>query len=126
MRVQDVMTRRVRTIDSRASVERARSLMTKGGVHHLPVRDSHRRIVGMISWNDLRAAPERGAVEDFMAHRLLIVRPDTSLGGAAALMRAHAIGALPVMDGVRLAGILTRSDLLDVVDHHADSLSGRG
>jgi CBS domain-containing protein len=65
--------------------------------------------------------PDEGAVGDFMSRKLLIVRPDTSVGAAAALMREHAIGSLPVLRGTRLVGIVTVSDMLDVVDD-ADGL----
>jgi CBS domain-containing protein len=116
MRVQDVMTRKVLTIEGDESVERARAIMKKAGVHQLVVRGRRGRVVGVIGTADLRAAPKGAGVADFMSSKLLIVRPGTSLGSAAALMRANAVGSLPVLSGNRLVGIVTVSDMLDVVD----------
>src|SRR6476660_6286890 len=116
MRVQDVMTTRVLTIDASESVDRAKAKMLEAGVHQLVVRGKRRRIVGVIGAADVRGAPAGSRVEDFMPPKLFIVRPGTALGSAAALMRAKAIGSLPVLQGTRLVGIVTASDMLDVVD----------
>ena len=41
--------------------------------------------------------------------------PDTALEDAADLMRGHVIGCLPVLDGDNLVGIVTITDLLDLL-----------
>jgi CBS-domain-containing membrane protein len=41
------------------------------------------------------------------------VAPNGSIADAARLMRKQRIGALPVVEGRRIVGILTRSDILD-------------
>jgi CBS domain-containing protein len=116
MTVQDVMTRKVVTIRADDTVAHARAKMAQAHVHQLVVCDRHRGVVGVISAGDVREVPGAGPVADFMCRHLLIVRPDTAVGSAAALMRAHAIGSLPVLNGTRLVGIVTVSDMLDVVD----------
>ena len=116
MWVQDVMTTKVVTIDASDSVDHACAKMRKAGVHQLVVRGKHGRIVGVIGSADVKRVPDGASVADFMSRKLLIVRPDTAVGSAAALMRAHAIGSLPVLRGTRLVGIVTASDMLDVVD----------
>jgi acetoin utilization protein AcuB len=116
MQVQDVMTAKVLTIDAHDTVARARARMCQKGVHQLVVTAERDGVVGIIGVADVGSAPDGGCVQDFMSRRLFIVRPDTSVGAAAALMRAHAIGSLPVLDGRRLVGIVTVSDMLDVVD----------
>ena len=123
MRVQDVMTASVLTIDAHDTVARARARMCQKGVHQLVVTAEGGGVAGVISVADVRSAPDGGRVEDFMSRRLFIVRPGTSVGAAAALMRAHAIGSLPVLDGRRLVGIVTVSDMLAVVDRTDGALS---
>jgi nucleotide-binding universal stress UspA family protein len=90
--------------------------MRKAAVHQLVVRGKRGRVVGVIGAADVRAAPVGAVVGDFMSRRLVIVRPGTDVGSAAALMRANAIGSLPVLKRTRLVGIVTVSDMLDVVD----------
>jgi CBS domain-containing protein len=98
--------------------------MRKAGVHQLVVRGRRGRVVGVIGAADVRTAPDHASVADYMSHKLLIVRPGTAVGSAAALMRARAVGSLPVLRGNRLVGIVTVSDMLDVVDD-ADGVLGR-
>jgi CBS domain-containing protein len=123
MQVQDVMTAKVLTIQTRDSIARARTRMRDAGVHQLVVTGPRGRVIGVIGAADIRETPDRGMVSDFMSRHLFIVRPDTSLGAAAALMRAHAIGSLPVLRGKRLVGIVTVSDMLDLVDDADGSVS---
>ncbi|MGH7872471.1 MAG: CBS domain-containing protein, partial [Candidatus Binatia bacterium] len=54
-------------------------------------------------------------VEEVMTHDLFIVRPETPLAAAVALLRRHRIGSLPVVKDRQLIGIITRSDILDFV-----------
>lgn len=123
MQVQEVMTSKVLTIAAHDSITQAQARMRKAGVHQLVVTGPRGRVVGVLGAADLRDAPSSGRVDDFMSRRLLIVRPDTSIGAAAALMRAHAVGSLPVLEGRRLVGIVTVSDMLDVVDDADGSLN---
>jgi acetoin utilization protein AcuB len=50
-----------------------------------------------------------------MTHDVLTVEPDTPLDDAARLLRRERIGALPVVSGGRIVGIVTRSDLLEAL-----------
>ncbi|HEU5464011.1 MAG TPA: CBS domain-containing protein, partial [Candidatus Binatia bacterium] len=54
-------------------------------------------------------------VEAVMTHDVFIVRPETPLMAAVALLRRHRIGSLPVVKDKSLVGIITRSDILDFV-----------
>ena len=52
------------------------------------------------------------AVRDWMNRRVTTMRPDTSLGEAARLMRAHKIRHVLVVEGAgRIVGIVTAHDL---------------
>jgi acetoin utilization protein AcuB len=48
-----------------------------------------------------------------MTTNVLTLTPHDSMVDAARLMRRERIGAVPIVDGNRLVGILTRSDVLD-------------
>ncbi len=54
-------------------------------------------------------------VASHMSRDLLTVGPDDGLGEAAKRMVARGVGAVLVMDGERLGGILTERDLLKAV-----------
>jgi acetoin utilization protein AcuB len=53
-------------------------------------------------------------VDKVMTQSVLTVGPDRGAKDAAQLMLDHTIGALPVVDGGRLVGIVTVTDLLRV------------
>lgn len=116
MTVRDVMTRSVVTIAPDDTIENAGTRMTEAGVHQLVVRGARGGIRGVIGRGDLGGAPRTARIRDFMPRRLVSVHPDTPIAHAAALMRSYAIGSLPVISGRRLVGIVTVSDLLDLVE----------
>ena len=54
-------------------------------------------------------------VADTMTRDLLTIEPDAGLGEAARRMASRGVGAVVVLDGERLSGILTERDLLKAV-----------
>jgi len=60
-----------------------------------------------------------------MSHYLITVRPDETVVGAATKMVAEAISCLVVMDGEKLAGIVTERDYLHKVPVTGDSFKMR-
>ncbi len=112
--VSQLMTRDPVTVRPEDSVATARERMAKGGFHHLPVVDAGGRLVGIVSQHDLERA--RGLpsprVADCMTPDPVTVMPDTPVVEAVQKMLAYHIGALPVLEGERLVGILTERDIL--------------
>ncbi len=134
--VSEWMTRSVVTIKPLDSLRKARGLMAEHRVNQLPVVRNH-TLLGIVTDRDLRDAypssmqsyrkgidqfAESYTVQDVMTFNVITVTPDTSLKEAALLLRRHRIGALPVVEGKRLVGILTRSDLLDFLLGKQESL----
>ena len=117
MQVRDVMTRSVVTIDADETIAVARERMADAGVHQLVVRGKRGGVKGVIGLGDLSNVSRTARVGDFMPRRLLSVTPDTPVARAAALMKDHAIGSLPVLNGSRLVGIVTVSDMLALVEN---------
>ncbi len=130
MLVANRMQRNVITIEREASLRRARRVMENHRIRHLPVVEG-RRLVGILTDRDIRqAAPssaasltsrERDEFMDFlrvgqvMTRRIISVTPITSISEAARLLRRYWIGCLPVVEDRLLVGILTSSDLLEVL-----------
>jgi acetoin utilization protein AcuB len=128
MRVDRWMARNVVTIRRSATVQAARTLMTARRIRHLPVVDSDDRLVGIVTDRDLRqvifdpALHERVAelaqllagltVDRIMTAAVVTVAPGAPIRDAARLMHERRIGALPVIEGVRVVGILTESDVV--------------
>jgi len=119
MRVAEVMTEQVRTVRPDMPALDAWELMRRKRFHHLAVTDGS-RIVGVLSDRDAggrngAVVRARSTVGDLMTTSVLTVQPTTTVRRVANLMRGRTIGCVPVVDGERLVGILTVSDLLDIL-----------
>ncbi|MGA7992772.1 MAG: CBS domain-containing protein [Thermoanaerobaculia bacterium] len=128
MRVQDVMTPHVRTIAADQSAETAYTTMKALNVHHLVVRNEGAALVGIVSSHDLGAPAEEEfrrnrRVADVMSPHVVTADPEMPVRQAANLMRGRSINCLPVVQPgrtPRLVGIVTTSDLLEVLGHGVD------
>lgn len=119
--VEDLMSRPVLTVHYDESLWDAWQLLFVSGLRHLVAMDDTRACLGVLSdrniLSDLPMTPEhlqQRSVGDVLARvPVLAVHPEQTPGEAAALMHAHAVEALPVLDGSnRLVGIITETDLV--------------
>ena len=124
MRVQDVMTEGVKTLAPTAAAEDAWNVMRFNRIHHLVVTKG-KRVVGVLSDRD--AGGHRGAsvrmnstVADLMTAPAVTVEPTTTVRQAANVMRGRSIGCLVVVESGRVVGIVTVSDLLELVGRGLD------
>jgi acetoin utilization protein AcuB len=119
MRVDALMRKRVQTVREDGSAEQALKRMRAGNLRHLVVLRG-RRVVGMLSDRDLTAILVGGVrvdrtIDQVMRRDVVGIAPGDTVEQAARRMRLRKIGALPVIDGDELVGILTVSDLLDLI-----------
>ena len=119
MRLHDIMTTKVETVTLGTSAEDAWNRMKGRRIHHLVVMDGA-SVAGVLSDRDLGSA--RGAalradksVDDLMACPVVSVTSNTTVREAANKLRGRSIGCLPVVDRGRLTGIVTVSDLLELI-----------
>lgn len=131
MRIAQWMKGPVESIGSHETVRRARTLLRQHRINQLPVVDNG-RLVGILTERDLRAAfattpelpeelgeregvpdPEHIPVETVMTADVLTLGPDDTVEDAARVMRRRRIGSIPIVEGKRVVGMLTRSDVID-------------
>ena len=136
MRVKDVMTRRVETVSIADTALDAREKMKLHRIRHLVALDG-KDVAGVVSSRDLAAmglSPGGPRVEDVMTYPAVAVEPETTIREAANLLRGRTMGCLPVMEEGKLVGILTTTDLLELLGRGVDRpapaerriLKGRG
>lgn len=119
------MTRNPKTVTPDDPLAGAARILREHGFHHLPVVEGG-KLVGILSDTDLRnaslaATPEEGAngqpgdrpVRAVMRTEVWSLTPDDSLEDALLILSREKFGALPVLEGDRLVGILSRVDLLN-------------
>lgn len=124
MRVQDVMTEGVRTIAPTATAEDAWNVMRLHRIHHLVVTRAN-NVVGILSDRDAggrhgTAVRKNKAIGDLMTAPAVTIEPTTTVREAANVMRGRSIGCLVVVERGRIVGIVTVSDLLELVGRGLD------
>jgi acetoin utilization protein AcuB len=124
MRVAEIMTREVQTVPPEMSAAEAWDLMRRRQIHHLVVTAGS-EVMGVLSDRD--AGGRRGAivrarsrVADLMTTAVVTAAPDMTVRKIANLMRGRTIGCVPVTDRERLVGIVTTSDLLELLGRGID------
>jgi CBS domain-containing protein len=146
--VADVMTTDVATVPETAGYKEIAALLRRHGVSVLPVLDPHRRVIGVVSEADvldLHASRElpRGAIRlawqlkqwsraskataaDLMTAPAVTISPDASVADAARLLQDRHLTRLPVTDpNGRLAGVISRADVLSILERPDDLIRGQ-
>ena len=112
--VADVMTQPVVVVSDTATIAVARQMLESDDHDALPVVTDSGRCIAMVSRRDLLPGgldPSR-PVTDAVGCDVVTVPPDASVLEALHHMLEDGVGHLPVVDGDRLVGICTRSDIL--------------
>lgn len=117
MLVRDHMSARPVTIRSDADYKSALRLMQEHALHHVPVLDDKKHLVGIVAERDLLLAAThhlQAVVEvgEVMHRDVVTTTRNAPLSEAAALMVDHRIGGLPVLDAKqRVVGVITETDI---------------
>lgn len=128
MYVKNRMTKNPYTIEVRASISDAVALLREKGLKRLPVVDGE-KVVGILTQSDIqKVSPTKATslsifeinylltkltVKDAMTKNPITIESDSLLEEAAVIMREKRIGTLPVVEGGKLVGIITESDIFD-------------
>jgi CBS domain-containing protein len=117
MQLREIMTAGVVTAEEEDEVRKVATLMRDRGVGSVVICDPEGAPAAMITDRDVAvrvAAGDLGVGEPVGRHAsrpLITGEPDMDLEEAAALMVQHRVRRLPVVDGGRLAGIVTLDDI---------------
>jgi CBS domain-containing protein len=135
--VRDIMTGSPVTLQKDDKLSLAEEVMTGGRIRHVPILDGE-RLVGVLSQADLfhsafkalhfRPSEQRRFVnalkiEDVMSKHVVSVPTDTSIRAAARLMMEKKLGCLPIVEGDRLVGLVTKGDMLRCLAERTDEQS---
>jgi acetoin utilization protein AcuB len=127
VKVRELMTTTPLTVPVDTPVVEARRTMIEHRIRHLLVTDGG-RLAGIVTDRDIRLnmpSPAtslsvweinyllaRMTVGSVMTKSVITVDPNRNVVEAARIMLDHKIGALPVVDGGTIIGIMTETDIM--------------
>jgi len=143
MKARDVMAAPVITVSPTTTVNEAAQLFLQRHISGAPVVDENGTLVGIVSEGDLLHRSETGteprrswwlhlltrketlaadyvkanarSVADVMSRRVITATPDTSLREIARLLEKNRIKRVPIVDGGRIVGIISRANLIQTL-----------
>ncbi len=123
MTIKEVMKNELTSISPETKLSDAYQVMLNKNIRHLPVVEND-KLVGIITDRDLRLSTSKlakhpfepgEAVRNIMSHPVETTHPSDTIESAAQLMRELKIGCLPVVEELKLIGIVTITDMLDAL-----------
>jgi tRNA nucleotidyltransferase (CCA-adding enzyme) len=119
---RDIMSSPVKTIDEKTSIADTHKLMLRFGHSCLPITRKD-KIAGIITREDIDKALHHGfgqfPVSGYMTRNVFSIRQNTPVYEIQQVMLEHDIGHLPVLEGKKLVGMVSRTDLLRVMHEKA-------
>jgi CBS domain-containing protein len=120
------------TVHGDADYKTALKLMQDHALHHVPVLDGARKLIGIVAERDLLLAATRHLqsavdVAEVMHRDVTTATPDMPIADAASLMVDRRIGGLPVVDAEQqVVGVITETDIFRafVEQQRGDGASG--
>lgn len=115
VKISDLMSYPVTTVDQSVSMNKVREILVEKGCTGLPVVDGN-KLVGVISRRDFRKVKQSkqmdAPVKAFMSGKPKFIEPDKTPMEAAKIMVKFDIGRLPVVKNGDIIGIVSRSDTM--------------
>ena len=120
----------------------ARRLLRERRIRRLPVVNTERQLVGIVSEGDINRVSDSHVtdvrdynlyhrvgdlpIREIMTRAVVTVTPDTLIGDVARMLLEQRIGGVPVLEGGQVVGIITESDLfrLMVTSYQAERIPG--
>ncbi|WP_448573957.1 chloride channel protein [Trichothermofontia sp.] len=124
----DVMQQRVETLSSQLTLDEVKQAFSRSHHRGFPVVDNG-RLVGIVTQSDLMqmrlgsTSPTQPLrLHEFMTPDPIGVSPQDTLSHVLHLLNTHQMSRLPVTEGRKLVGIITRGDIIRA---ESDQLSGK-
>ena len=116
LKIRDVMTTNLSTCPPGATMREAQRIMKENSISGIPIMDE-RRMVGIVSVDDVLTALEQGRIDDpiekHMTRQVIVLEDDMPLSFGISWFDKYHFGRLPVLNASKeLVGIVTSRDVI--------------
>jgi CBS domain-containing protein len=143
MKAADVMVTNVVTVGVNASIGEVAAILLNNNISGAPVVGEKGELVGIVSEGDLMRRPETGTakrhswwleflsnertlaaeyikshsrkIADVMTSEVITAKPDTPLGEIAAMLERNRIKRVPIVEGGKIVGLVSRANILQAL-----------
>lgn len=114
--IKHIMSSDIFSVDKKDSVELVFNIMKWKNIHHMPVINGDRELIGLLSWNDIKDCFDKPkklnkSISTIMKTDMVTIDEYAPVDEARDLMIANNIGCLPVVNKKELIGLVTVNDL---------------
>ena len=114
MIAKDIMTRDIIMVSPTMKVKDLALTLIKNQISGAPVAAKNGKILGVVSEADILAKKGKD-VKAIMSNKVISVNEDAAVEEIARLMTTHSIKRLPVMNGAKIVGIVSRADIVSAI-----------
>jgi CBS domain-containing protein len=114
MIAKEIMTKDIITVAPELTVRKLAMTLVKNQISGAPVAGKNGKLVGIVSEADIVAKKGKD-VKAIMSKKVISVDEDTPVEEIAQLMTKHKIKRLPVMNGGKVVGIVSRADIVNAI-----------
>jgi CBS domain-containing membrane protein len=118
--ISEIMNTELQTLSTQNSLWDAVQLMNKHSIRHIPVVDDE-KLMGLLTQRDALLYMHKSEEEqksllllDIMTTGVVSIAENASIRNAALFLQKHKLGCLPVVEGKKLVGIITDTDIVSV------------
>ena len=133
MRAKDIMTTPAVCVRPSTPLSEVAAILTENGFTAVPVVDADEHLVGLVSEADLirerfglhhhmAEAEPRSSAAEVMTSPVEFVRPEASLTALAKCMITGRRRSVPVVEGHRVVGMVTRRDVVETMTRSDDAV----
>jgi len=118
----EVMQSKVETLSSQMSLDEAIQAFSNSSHRNFPVIEQG-KLVGILTQKDVAAWTQRRSEQSITVAQIMTpdpvtARPKDTLAHVLHLLNYYDLSALPVTEGAKLVGIITRSDIIRIEAEH--------